>query len=175
MACLQRSNLGILCSPFSLSKSVSFCPYSSLWMSLSGFLSLYLSISISCLFFYLFVLSSFSPYLTISLSHPPAPICSISKCFPEIVQTLLFYSSYLTFIVFFWLALQYLGLEENFYFCNELRGKESACKAGDEGLIPGSGRSPEEGNSKWLQYSCLENPMDRGAWQATVHRVAKES
>jgi len=75
----------------------------------------------------------------------------------------------------FWLALQYLGLEENFYFCSELRGKESVCQAGDECLIPRSGRSPEEGNSKWLQYSCLENPMDRGAWQATVHRVAKES
>ena len=44
---------------------------------------------------------------------------------------------------------------------------------GDVGLIPGSGRSPGLGNSKPLQYSCLENPMDRGAWQATVHGVAK--
>ena len=43
----------------------------------------------------------------------------------------------------------------------------------DVGSIPGSGRSPEVGNSKLLQYSCLENPMDRGAWQATVHGVAK--
>ena len=48
-------------------------------------------------------------------------------------------------------------------------GKESACNAGDPGLIPGSGRSPGEGNGNPLQYSCLENPMDRGAWQATVH------
>ena len=40
--------------------------------------------------------------------------------------------------------------------------------------IPGSGRSPREGNGNPLQYSCLENPMDRGAWWATVHRVAKE-
>ena len=40
----------------------------------------------------------------------------------------------------------------------------------DKGLIPGSGRSPREGNGNPLQYSCLENPMDRGAWQATVHR-----
>ena len=39
--------------------------------------------------------------------------------------------------------------------------------------IPGSGRSPGEGNGNPLQYSCLENPMDRGAWRATVHRVAK--
>ena len=51
--------------------------------------------------------------------------------------------------------------------------KESACNAGDPGSIPGSGRSPGEENGKPLQYSCLENPMDRGAWQATVHRVAK--
>ena len=48
-------------------------------------------------------------------------------------------------------------------------GKESACNAGDLGLIPGLGRSPGEGNGNPLQYSCLENPMDRGAWQATVH------
>ena len=42
---------------------------------------------------------------------------------------------------------------------------------GDVGLIPGSGRSPGLGNSKPLQYSCLENPMDRGAWQTTIHGV----
>ena len=52
-------------------------------------------------------------------------------------------------------------------------GKESVCNAGDLGSIPGSGRSPGEGNGNSLQYSCLENPMDRGAWQATVHVVAK--
>ena len=53
-------------------------------------------------------------------------------------------------------------------------GKESACKAGDTGdagLIPGSGRSPGGGYGNPLQYSCLENPMDTGAWQATVDRV----
>ena len=44
-------------------------------------------------------------------------------------------------------------------------GKESACNAGDLGSIPGSGRSPGEGNGNPLQYSCLENPMDRGAWR----------
>ena len=52
-------------------------------------------------------------------------------------------------------------------------GKESACNVEDSGLIPGSGRSPGEGNGYLLQYSCLENPMDRGAWWAMVHRVAK--
>ena len=51
----------------------------------------------------------------------------------------------------------------------------SACNVGDLDLIPGSGRSPGEGNGNPLQYSCLENPMDRGAWQATVHGVIKES
>ena len=51
--------------------------------------------------------------------------------------------------------------------------KASACNAGDPGLIPGLGRSPGEGNGNLLQYSCLENPMDRGAWWATVHGVAK--
>ena len=51
--------------------------------------------------------------------------------------------------------------------------KASACNAGDLGSIPGSGRSPGEGNGTLLQYSCLEKPMDGGAWWATVHRVAK--
>ena len=50
----------------------------------------------------------------------------------------------------------------------------SAGDARDVGSIPGSGRSPREGNSKSLQYSCLEKPMDKGPWWATVHRVAKE-
>ena len=52
-------------------------------------------------------------------------------------------------------------------------GKESACPAGDWSLIPRSGRSPGEGNGCPLQYACLENSMDRGAWQATVCGVAK--
>ena len=52
-------------------------------------------------------------------------------------------------------------------------GKESTCNVGDLGLIPGSGRFPGEGNGNPLQYSCLENPMDRGAWLAIVYRVVK--
>ena len=51
--------------------------------------------------------------------------------------------------------------------------KASACNVGDLGSIPGLGRSPGEGNSKPLQYSCLENPIDRGAWWATVHGVSE--
>ena len=52
-------------------------------------------------------------------------------------------------------------------------GKESACNAGDLGLIPGLGKSPGGGHGNPLQYSCLENPMDRGAWRAMVPGVTK--
>ena len=86
-----------------------------------------------------------------------------------------------------WLSLQSKGLSRVFsnttvqkhQFCGTqlfLGGSEvkaSACNVGDLGSIPGSGRSPGEGNGNPLQYSCLENPMDGGAWWATVHGVAK--
>ena len=52
--------------------------------------------------------------------------------------------------------------------------KNPAVNAGDRGLIPGSRRSPGEGNGNPLQNSCLEDPMDRGAWWATIHEVKKE-
>ena len=58
-------------------------------------------------------------------------------------------------------------------FSDSSDGKESACNVGDPGSIPGSGRSPGEGNGNPLQYSCLENSMVRGAWLATVHGVEK--
>ena len=59
-------------------------------------------------------------------------------------------------------------------FPGDSDGKESeACLAGDLGLIPGLGRFPEEGTGKPLQYSCPENPMDRGAWWAAVHGVTQ--
>ena len=51
--------------------------------------------------------------------------------------------------------------------------KNTPANSGDMGMIPGLGRSPGEGNGNPLQYSCLENSMDRGAWKATVHRVVK--
>ena len=57
--------------------------------------------------------------------------------------------------------------------CHSSVSKESACNAEDLCLIPRLGRSPGEGNSNPLQYSCLENSMDRGAWQATVHGVPR--
>ena len=62
-----------------------------------------------------------------------------------------------------------VGGEEGFHDGSD--GKESAHNVGDVGLIPGSGRSPGEGNGNLLQYSSLENPMNRGAWQPTVHGV----
>ena len=58
-------------------------------------------------------------------------------------------------------------------FAGDSEVKASACNAGDLGLVPGSGRSPGEGNGNPLQYSCLENPREGGAWWATVHGVAK--
>ena len=67
------------------------------------------------------------------------------------------------------IRLNYLGLLRWF------SGKESSCQAGDVGLIPGSGRAPGGGNGNRLQYSCLENPMGRGAWRTIVLGVAAES
>ena len=69
-------------------------------------------------------------------------------------------------------------LVSDFYLCLDLFSagseiKVSAYNAGDLSSIPGSGRSPGEGNGNPLQYSCLENPMDGGAWGATVHGVAE--
>ena len=65
-------------------------------------------------------------------------------------------------------------LQFNLGLLKWLSGKDSAC-SGLIGSIPGSGRSPGEGSGHPLQYSCLGNPMDRGAWRASVHGVAKES
>ena len=61
-------------------------------------------------------------------------------------------------------------------FLGGIMVRNPLAKAGDiigAGLIPGLGRFPEGGNGNWLQYSCLENPIDRGAWRATAHKVAK--
>ena len=61
----------------------------------------------------------------------------------------------------------------NIGFPSDSVGKETTCNAGDSGSISGCRRSPGEGNGSPLEYSCLENPMDRGAWQVTVHGVSK--
>ena len=65
------------------------------------------------------------------------------------------------------------GMDITRGFRDDSDGKEPACNAGDLGSMPGSGRSPGGGNGTPLQYSCLENPVDRGAWGATVHGVAQ--
>ena len=62
---------------------------------------------------------------------------------------------------------------ENTTQCIGWLGKESACSAGDPGLIPGLGRSSGGGGDNPLQYSCLENSMDRGAWRDIVHGITK--
>ena len=88
----------------------------------------------------------------------------------------------LGWLSFLWLARAEIGLNREFgwatLFCiwglpKWLSGKESACSAGDTDSIPGSGRCAGDRNGNPLQYSCLENSMDRGAWGATVHGVRK--
>ena len=71
------------------------------------------------------------------------------------------------------LLLFYFSVSQGRGFPGGSEVKASACNAGDPGSIPGLGRSSGEGNGSPLQYSCLENPMDGGAWQAIVHGAAK--
>ena len=75
-------------------------------------------------------------------------------------------------MVFWMIQAHYLFLLFIVYFIS-INGKESACNEGDPGSVLGLGRSPGEGNGHLLQYSCLENPTDRGAWRATVHGVTE--
>ena len=67
----------------------------------------------------------------------------------------------------------YLGIDLLQGFPGGAVVKESTCNAGDEGLIPKLGRSPGGGDGNLLQYFCLKNTMDKGVWQATVHRIAE--
>ena len=90
------------------------------------------------------------------------------KCYMKIMW-IFWFSAYWTPIVY---TVQYVFMED-LGFPGGSDGKKSACNAGDLGSIPGSGGSPEEGNGNPLQYSCLENPMDRGTWWDIDCRVAK--
>ena len=85
-------------------------------------------------------------------------------------ETCCCYINFCKSVMVFWL-LTMLYLKVTLH--DGLKVKASACNEGDLGSILGSGRSPGEGNGNPLQYSCLENPMDWGAWWDTVHRVAK--
>ena len=81
---------------------------------------------------------------------------------------------HLHLLLFFWSFLFNLTIADlTIIFPGGSEGKASACNAGDLGSIPGLGRSPGEGSGNPLQYSCLENPMDREACWATVHAIAK--
>ena len=71
-----------------------------------------------------------------------------------------------------WKILKEMGILDHLGFPGGSAGKECACNAGDLDSISGLGRSPGEWNGYPLQYSCLENLMDRGAWQETVHGIA---
>ena len=99
------------------------------------------------------------PPHTFPLGHPSAPAPSI-----------LYHASNLD-----WQSVNnfYKLIMDTHSFPGGSEVKKSACNAGDLGLIPGLGRSPAEGNGNPLQYSCLENPMEGGAWWATVHGVTK--
>ena len=91
--------------------------------------------------------------------HFPASLGLSKSSFPSILQALK--------------ASGNLAVSLSILPSNSLKWPQSACDAGDLGLIAGLGRSPGEGNGNPLQYSCLENPMGRGAWQATVHGVTR--
>ena len=93
----------------------------------------------------------------------------LSFCFKPSIQKSLLYSVH-THSIF---PIFKIGLHPGFPAGSD--GKESACNPGDLGSIAGSRRAPGEGNGNSLQYSCLENSMDGGAWWATVHWVAKKS
>ena len=97
-------------------------------------------------------------------------ICCKWYCFLSLISGLLLVSVYRSIIVVYCFC---VGFTAGMGFPGSLDGKASAYNVGDPGSIPGSGTSPGEGNGNPLQYSCLENPMDRGAWWATVHGVAK--
>ena len=99
----------------------------------------------------------------------------LNLLFNSLISAFMFIMSHfnLSFFACFAVLVQFLKIAFTMGFPPGSVVKVPACNAGDLGLIPGSGRSPGEGNGNPLQYSCLENPMDGGAWWATVHGVSK--
>ena len=117
--------------------------------------------------------------------EPKKTVCRCLPCFPIYLPrsdgtgrrglsflNVEFEASFFTLLFTFASSQPSARLTQKCHFPGSSDGKESTCNAGDRVLIPGSGRSPGEGNGSPLQYSCLENPMDRGSWRA-AHRVAK--
>ena len=121
----------------------------------------------------------FSTFALLSMVFPPLSILLLleiwgllwlwSICFCP----LLWYCDVFLYYLDAWQLLSFFFFLTGFGFHGISDSKELANKVGDPDWIPGSGRPPGEGNGKPLQHSCLENPMDRGAWWATVHGVAK--
>ena len=109
-----------------------------------------------------------NPFTWSCLNYSSELCWNYSHCsHSPLCTALLLRSSWWSFFLLNGSLKYYLG------FPGGLEVKASACNAGNLGSTPGSGRSPGEGNGNPLQYSCLENPTDGGAWWATVHGVAK--
>ena len=98
------------------------------------------------------------------------PSCALINI--EFIQSYKSQTQVLSFKLNIWILFIYLVISVLGFPCGSVV-KNLSANVGDMGLIPGSGRSPGGGNGNPLQYSCLGNPMDRGAWQATVHGIAK--
>ena len=111
--------------------------------------------------------SNILKYVTFKIKKCSSLLCPISHSIQKDIDVpaLENHDEYVNFIL-------YLSIYSVGFPCGS-EGEDSACNAGDLSLIHGSGRSPGEENGTPLQYFCLENPMNGGAWQATVHRVAK--
>ena len=120
------------------------------------------------------ILPSLALFLAVFSREVPLPQLLLSACFPLFPHT----HSYKPCKRWYWFSsvglFYYSFLVILLGFPRWLSDKESAWNAGDLGLIPGWRRSPGEGNGNPFQYSCLGNPMDRGAWWATVHGATKE-
>ena len=101
-------------------------------------------------------------FVHVFLNFYPKSICFVAQLLAY--GFVLFYINEFGFFFFFFTSKGFPGGSDS---------KETVCNAGDLGSTPGSGRSPGERNGNPLQYSCLENSMGRGAWRATVYRVAK--
>ena len=124
------------------------------------------------MFFIVFSYSLKHSELSVRYPDPPSLVFLflLSFCFGSTFFELCFLVFFISSELFFFVG-SFFSFLISYQVCNV--GKESACNSEDPGLIPGLQISPGEENGIALQYSCLENPMGRGAWQATVHGVAR--
>ena len=105
--------------------------------------------------------------------HHPLQKVPLSLSLPTLQSSFLHFFWYICILTHVYFYINTQTCTYTWGFPTGTDSKESACNAGDLGSILGSGRSPREGNGNLLQYFCLENPMDRGAWWAIVRGVAK--